>query len=87
MYSTHKCGNTLDLIITDQDGLSINDIVVDNINRLGSDHSLIYFNFLCNIESAIRKEITFRDFKKVDVSSFQHDISSSTYIGFTVVNT
>ena len=52
--------------------------MVDNINRLGSDHSLIYFNFLCNIESAIRKEITFRDFKKVDVSSFQQDISSST---------
>lgn len=76
--STHRCGNTLDLIITDQDGISINDVVVDSINRLGSDHSIIYFNVLCNIESSTKKEITFRDFKKVNMSSFQNDISSGT---------
>ena len=42
--STHKYGNTLDLIINDIECISIKDIVVDSTHTLGSDHAMIYFN-------------------------------------------
>ena len=76
--STHKYGNTLDLIINDIECISIKDIVVDSTHTLGSDHAMIYFNILCNIESSTKQEITFRDLKKVDLPLFQTDISIGT---------
>ena len=76
--STHKYGNTLDLIINDIECISIKDIVVDSTHTLGSDHAMIYFNILCNLESSTKQEITFRDLKKVDLPLFQTDISIGT---------
>lgn len=78
--STHKYGNTLDLIINNPECISINDVVVDtnSTDKLGSDHYIIYFNILCNLESSTRNEITFRDLKKVNMPLFHADISLST---------
>ena len=76
--STQKCGNILDLIITDPEMIKIEDVIVDNIDTLGSDHFMVYFKLVCNIESCVKQEITYRDFKKVDMNVFQADISTDT---------
>ena len=56
--STHKCGNTLDLIITDPECLTIDDVLVDPSNAIGSDHSMIHFNVVTNIESCVPQHIS-----------------------------
>ena len=71
---THNLGNTLDLLIHDPDCITINDIVVDNTDTLGSDHYFIYFK----IAVPERKEITFRNFKNIDMPQFLSDISDVT---------
>ena len=78
--STHKHGNTLDLIINDPQCLTISEVVIDSNNdyNIGSDHYIIHFNILCNLESLTKNEITFRDFKKVNMPLFQADMSLST---------
>ena len=43
--STHKLGNTLVLLIYDPECVTMNDIVVDSVDNLGSDHSIIYFYY------------------------------------------
>ena len=76
--STQKCGNTLDLIITDPDSVILNDIIVDSIDTLNSDHFPIYFKLLCNIESSVKQEISYRNFKNINMPVFHADISNDT---------
>jgi hypothetical protein len=76
--STHKCGNTLDLIITDPECLTIKDVLVDSSATLGSDHSILYFKILCNIESCVPQQTSYRNFKEVNMPLFHADISSDT---------
>ena len=76
--STHKFGNTLDLIINDPYCITVDDVVVDRIDTLNSDHSLVFFNILCNIDYSASKSITYRDFKSVDLSLFNSEISLGT---------
>ena len=76
--STHKLGNTLDLIITGSDGLGIKDVNVDSSNILGGDHHMLYFSVLCSIESCVRKQITYRNYKQVNMPDFDADILIDT---------
>ena len=76
--STHKLGNTLDLILTDPDNLSVQDVNVDSSRILGGDHFMAYFSVLCNVESCVRKQITYRNYKQVNVSDFNADIVIDT---------
>ena len=73
---THKLGNTLDLIIHDPNVLTITDIDVEKPDR--SDHYLIFFQILCNIESDVKREITFRNIKNVDLNNFRNDIRQAS---------
>ena len=57
--STHEAGNILDLVITDPNSLIVKDVNVDDSNILRSDHYLVYFKFLCDIESCTREEINY----------------------------
>ena len=76
--STHIHGNTLDLIIHDPDLINISDIIIDSADRPGSDHFLVNFNVMCNVESVEKREINYRDVKNVDMHEFLSDISIDT---------
>lgn len=75
---THIHGNTLDLIIHDPAvfNFRITDIYVEQPDR--SDHSLIFFNLQCYIESNIKKEITFRNLKNINLDVFKEDIRTTS---------
>ena len=76
--STHKLGNTLDLLIYDPDFVTIKDIVVDSVDNLGSDHSIVYFKLFYNIQASKREEISYRNYKDMDMHQFQSDIGEVT---------
>lgn len=76
--STHKYGNILDLVIHDPNSITISDIIIDSIDRPGSDHYLVYFKLMCNIASVEKLEVSFRDFKKVILPDFHADILMDT---------
>lgn len=71
---THKLGNTLDLIVHDPTVLNISNLTVEKPNK--SDHSCIYFNLHCNFQNNIKKQITFRNIKNVNIESFKTQIES-----------
>lgn len=73
---THELGNTLDLIIHDPAILTIDNIYVEKPDR--SDHFMIFFEILCDIESNSKREITFRNFKNVDLQNFKSDIINAS---------
>ena len=75
-FPTHKLGNTLDLIIHDPSILTIENISVEIPDR--SDHYMIFFEILCNIESNSKREITFRNIKNVDMQNFKNDIKNAS---------
>lgn len=76
--STHKLGNTLDLIIFDSDNIDISNIIVDSTDTLNSDHSMIYFNVLCNLLMSKREEVTYRNYNNMNMQQFQSDIIEYT---------
>lgn len=75
---THKLGNTIDLIITDPESLHIRDIEVDSSYILGGDHAMLYFSILCNVDSCVRKQITYRNYKQINMVDFNADILMDT---------
>ena len=76
--STHKCGNILDLIIHDPNIITISDIIIDSVDKPGSDHHIIYFKLMCNITSNEKHNVSFRNFKEVVLSDFHADILNNT---------
>ena len=72
--STHKLGNTLDLLIHDPTIITICDIIVDSEDRPGSDHYIINFKFMCNIAVIDKREIHYRDYKNLVLPNFHDDI-------------
>ena len=74
---THKLGNTLDLILHD------NLVTIDNINIEKpdrGDHYQIFFDINCNIKINSKREITFRNFKNVNLDNFKVDIENASNI-------
>ena len=78
--STHRSGNTLDLLIHNPEFTTLNDIYVDPTVREGRDHYLVSFNIMCNLVTETKQKITFRNYKDVVLSNFHNDISSSSQI-------
>ena len=76
--STHKLGNTLDLIITDSQCLDIQDVNIDSSYILGGDHAMVYFSVVCSIDSCVRKQVTYRNYKQVNMTDFNADILTDT---------
>ena len=76
-YPTHKLGNTLDLIIHDN-LVTITNINIEKPDR--SDHYQIFFDINCNIKINSKREITFRNFKHVDLHNFKMDIENASNI-------
>ena len=78
--STHKSGNTLDLLIHNPEHITVNNILVDSTVRDGKDHYLISFDVICKLISVARQKLTYRNYKDVVISSFHDDIKSSNQI-------
>ena len=80
--STHKSGNTLDLLIHNPEHVNISDILVDSTVRDGRDHYLISFNVMCNLISKTKQEITYRNYKDVVLPTFINDVAdcSETFL-------
>ena len=72
--SNHDAGNTLDLVLT-RDDLSVSSIFTDN--SVKSDHSAVLFIISCASPGVVKKFITFRKWKSIDVSSVQADIADA----------
>ena len=71
--ATHVSGNTLDLLITNQNETQIKDIIVDDVNY--SDHSFIFFKVPFQYQKHENKVISFKDYKSVDLTKFKNDIA------------
>ena len=71
---THDAGNTLDLVLT-RDDLSVSSIFTDH--SVKSDHSAVLFTISCASPGVVKKSITYRKWKSIDVSSVQADISDA----------
>ena len=75
---THEAGNTIDLVITDPDCMIVKDVHVSDSDISLSDHSLVYFKFLCDIEVCTRQEIKYRNFKDINMPMFHADVNYNT---------
>ena len=69
--STHKNGNTLDLIITRHDSLVTN----CTISSLISDHNCILFNFNITKDRAPMKKLTYRKTKCIVMAEMRTDLN------------
>ncbi len=75
---THKDGHTLDLVITRKDEDTVCNI---HVSQPGiSDHSAIHFQLTLDKPGYCRKEITYRKWKSLDISSFEADIQQSEIV-------
>ena len=63
---THDAGNTLDLVLTRND-LSVSSIFTDHSVKSG--HSAVLFTIYCASPGVVKKSITYRKWKSIDVSS------------------
>ena len=72
--STHDAGNTLDLVLTRGD-LSVSSTFTDH--SVKSDHSAVLFTISCASPGVVKKYITYRKWKSIDVSSVQADLSDA----------
>ena len=73
--STHKSGNTLDLIITKYDSLMISDIYLEPTNTI-SDLKYILFNLNIKGYSKRYKKITFRNTSNLNEKDFTEHLSA-----------
>ena len=71
---THKHGHTLDLIITRGDEF-LTDIQV--YDPLISDHQLVVSQLVFTKPTNLKKSVTFRKFKSIDMDAFSEDITNS----------
>ena len=77
MQSTHVNGGWLDELFMHFADSKINksDVVVDEMNCLGSDHYPVYFNINLEAPKKYYKSVQFRDMKKIDDEEFRADLN------------
>jgi hypothetical protein len=73
---THTRGHTLDLIITRFTDSFIQDVSVKDM--IFSDHFWLHCSVACAKPGVIRKEVKYRNIKKINIDSFKDDISTSS---------
>ncbi len=71
--STHKDGNTLDLIITNKESSMIS----HQVDHMVSDHCNILFDLDMAKPPRMRKQITYRKTKTININNFRDDIKKS----------
>ena len=70
---THRLGHTLDWVIA-SDSLSIHELAVEN--KLISDHFTISFSLNLQKPGPVKRDVTSRDLRRVDLASFRADLRS-----------
>jgi hypothetical protein len=81
--STHKHGNILDLLITRSMEMQITDLVVLPYQIRADpplDHFQLKFKIPIGKPEAVRKKITYRKTKDIDLVSFRNDIIMSSFV-------
>ena len=76
---THIAGNTLDLVITSSD-LCVHNLKTDH--SINSDHFAVLFSIKSTSPGTVKKTVTYRNWKSVNIDQVKEDISSS-FSGFT----
>ncbi len=71
--STHKEGNTLDLLISNIDS----SVISHQVDLMISDHCNILFNLDMSRPPRIKKNITFRKTKSINIDDFKDDLRNS----------
>ena len=74
---TQKCGNTLDLIMHDDQCVNVCNFKVDNIDVL-SDHFMIHFDLCYQIKISEKQEISYRNYKDVVIADFHNDLKNDS---------
>ena len=74
---THNKGNTLDLILYDKDCNNVSNVLVDKTDT-DCDHYMIGFDICVELKSVDKKEISYRNFKDIDLNHFQSDLLDAT---------
>ena len=72
---THRAGNTLDHILTPEDGVTITDVVVTDVGI--SDHFLVTCRIAASIDRPPIERSTFRNWKRLDRNKFEEKLRSS----------
>lgn len=72
---THRCGHTLDVIITREADELISNIKVSR--DLPSDHYAVKCNIDISRPKPVKQVVDFRELKKINISDFQDDIRNS----------
>ncbi len=73
--STHRSGNTLDLVLTRSTDNIVQNLLV--FNPCISDHEAVLFDVMLNKPRSIVKKIKFRPLSKIDSTCFTKDLSDS----------
>jgi hypothetical protein len=74
--ATHRCGNTLDVIISRSSDELISDVTV--INGLPSDHKAIKCHVDVHKPAAVKIEVESRNLRGIDLVQFRRDIEISS---------
>ena len=72
--STHRSGHTLDLVLTPVGVDCVVDVEVMPVDSHISDHALVTFGLRMARPKAIKKPITFRNYRNVNQSTISNDI-------------
>lgn len=72
--STHKLGNTLDLVIHNVHETKIKELLIDFDNK--SDHAYVFFKLEHTINLKPKKTVLMKNFNRVDLDHFKSDIES-----------
>ena len=68
---THRLGNTLHLIITEETSNHIPSVKTDH---LFSDHNLVLFDLTSTYTTSAKRTLTFCKIKKINIEKFKSDI-------------
>lgn len=75
---THIHGHTLDLVITRATDNIVSDIYTTRPDF--TDHYPVHFRLACEKPTCLRKTITYRKLKSIDVDNFREDITNSSLL-------
>jgi hypothetical protein len=88
---THVAGHTLDVIITRDTDTIVSNIEVndpglsDSDGKISRDHVAVIFHIRAEKPAPIRKTVTYRKLRSIDIESLRNDIKSLEIINSNVI--
>ncbi|XP_072015955.1 uncharacterized protein [Amphiura filiformis] len=75
---THRCGHTLDLVITRSSDSIISDLTIDD--TLPSDHFAVICKLAVSRPPVTKHQFRFRKLRDIDINAFNNDIAASSLV-------